>query len=175
MSGHSKWTQIKHRKAATDKKRGQLFSKLSKLVSLAARKSANLENNIELKHAVDRAKSMDMPIDNINRAINKARDKSGSQLDKLVIEAIGPGNVALRIKAITDNKNRTVSELKKILGDHGAKMVSPGSISWMFNQSVTIENQTIGEEIDELCEAIDDHGDVEDIISNLKERLVISD
>ena len=169
MSGHNKWNQIKHKKTLTDKKKGQLFSKLSKLISLAARKGVNPETNIELRNSIEKAKSMSMPIDSINKALNKAQDKSGSQLEELIIEAIGPGNVALRVRAITDNRNRTISEVKKILGDHNAKMVPPRSILWMFNQSVTIDDQATREKIDKLCEAIDDYDDTEDIVSNLKE------
>src|SRR3989344_3830194 len=159
MSGHNKWNQIKHKKALTDKKKGQFFSKLSKLISLAARKGVNPETNVELRNAVERAKSMSMPIDSIDRALNKARDKSGRQLEELVIEAVGPENVALRIRAITDNKNRTISEVKKILGDHNAKMVPPGSISWMFTQPVSV-NETNLVEINNLLEALDDSDNV---------------
>src|SRR3989338_41061 len=123
MSGHSKWSQIKHQKALTDKKKGQLFSKTSKLISLAARKGTSPENNLELKNAIEKARAMNMPNDNIQRAIKKVSDKSEAQLEELSIEAIGPGGIALRIKAITDNKNRTISEIKNILNDHASKMV----------------------------------------------------
>ena len=108
MSGHSRWSQIKHKKGANDKKRAQLFSKLSKLISLAARKGANPETNMELKNAIEQARSFDVPNDNIERAIKKASDKSATQLEELSIEAIGPGGIALKIKAITDHSNRTI-------------------------------------------------------------------
>ena len=167
MSGHSKWSQIKHKKGITDKKRGQLFSKLSKLISLAARKGINPETNLELKNAVEHARSFNMPNDNIDRAIKKVSDKSAVQLEELSIEAIGPGNIALRIKAITDSRNRTIAEIKSILADNHSKMVPPGSISWMFNQPVTINNPDIQTQIDNLFEALDDHDDVDDVVSNL--------
>src|SRR3989344_7225026 len=168
MSGHSKWSQIKHQKAITDKKKGQLFSKLSKLISLAAKKSANPQSNLELKSAIDNAKSYNIPNDNIERAIKKVSDKSAAQLEELFIEAIGPGGIALKIKAITDSRNRTIAEIKNILNDHSSKMVPPGSISWMFNQSVTIEDPDIHAQIDKLFEALDDNNDVEDVTSNLQ-------
>ncbi|MDP3696762.1 MAG: YebC/PmpR family DNA-binding transcriptional regulator [Candidatus Taylorbacteria bacterium] len=169
MSGHSRWSQIKHKKGLTDKKRGQLFSKLSKLISLAARKGTNPENNLELKNAVEKARAMNMPNDNIRRAIKKVSDKSGAQLEELSIEAIGPGGIALKIKAITDNRNRTIAEIKNILADNSSKMVQPGSISWMFNQSVSITDAGIQTKIDKLLEVLDDNDDVEDVTSNLQE------
>src|SRR3990167_2726011 len=127
MSGHSKWSQIKHCKALTDKKRGQLFSKASKLISLAAKKGINPETNLELKNAIEKARSLNMPNDNIQRAIGRVADKS-VQLEELSIEAIGPGNIALKIKAVTDSHNRTISEIKKILVDNNSKVVPPDSI-----------------------------------------------
>lgn len=168
MSGHSKWSQIKHKKGITDKKKGQLFSKLSKLISLAARNGVNPATNTELKNAIDKAREINMPNDNVQRAINKIADKS-VHLEELIIEALGPGGVALKIKAITNNRNRTISEIKTILGNNKSKMVNPGSISWMFNQSISINDSEENKQIDVLFEALDNNDDVEDITSNLKD------
>ena len=168
MSGHSRWSQIKHKKGANDKKRAQLFSKLSKLISLAARKGANPETNMELKNAIEQARSFDVPNDNIERAIKKASDKSATQLEELSIEAIGPGGIALKIKAITDNRNRTIVEIKHILSENNSKLVPPGTISWMFNQKVSITDLETQNRIDKLFEALDDQNDVENVESNLK-------
>ena len=168
MSGHSRWSQIKHQKAITDKKKGQLFSKLTKLIYLAAKKGINPETNLELKSATEKARSVNMPNENIQRALNKISDKS-VQLEELTIEAIGPGGIALRIKAITDSHNRTISELKKILSDHNSKMVPPGSISWIFQQSAHIADPAVNKALDELFEVLDDHDDVEDVESNIQE------
>jgi|SRR3989344_4741896 len=168
MSGHSKWSQIKHKKGITDKKRGQLFSKLSKIISLAAKKGVHPQSNLELKNAIDNAKSYDMPNDNIERAIKKVSDKSANQLEELSIEAIGPGGIALRIKVITDSHNRTISEIKNILSDHSSKMVPPGSIAWMFSQPKVTGDESIQDEITKLFEALDDNDDVEDVSSNLE-------
>jgi|SRR3989344_619298 len=175
MSGHSKWSQIKGKKELTDKKKAQLFSRISKLITIAARKGTDPKANPALAQMIEKAKSMNMPNDNIERAIKKVSDKSQNQPEEIVIEAIGPGGVPLRIKVITDNKNRTIPEIRKILGDHASKLVPPGSISWMFN-SPTGEAGMPTSEIDEdsqkkldaLFEALDEHDDVEDVESNLQ-------
>jgi len=167
MSGHSRWSQIKHKKSLTDQKRGQMFSKLSKNITLASRKGADPKNNIALANAIEQARRVNMPNDNIERAIKKASEKDGAQLEEIVVEAIGLGGVALRIKGVTDNKNRTISEIKKILSSHEAKMVQPGSIGWMFNTPVQIEEQ-IQQKLDGLFDALDNNEDVEDVITNLE-------
>ena len=169
MSGHSKWSQIKHKKAETDKKKGQLFSKLSKLISLAAKKGIDPGSNIDLKNSIDQARSFNMPLDNIERAIKHIADKSWVQLEELYIEALGPGGVALKIKAITDNRNRTIAEIKKILNDFNSKLVPPGSISWMFNRPSPSIDKTAQQELDKLFETLDNNDDVEDISSNFQE------
>lgn len=166
MSGHSKWAQIRHKKGANDQKRGQLFSKLSKAITLAARNGADLRSNSALANAIEQARAMNMPKDNIDRAIKKVSDKSATQLQEVLIEAIGPGGSALRIKAVTDNSNRTISEIRKILGEHGAKMVQPGSISWMFSSPIGLD-EAGQKQVESLLEALDDQDDVDDVTSNI--------
>lgn len=169
MSGHSKWSQIKHKKGITDKKKSQVFSKLSKLITLAARAGADPKTNIELSRAIEHARSFNMPSDNIERAVKKVSDKNQAQLEELSVEAMGPNGIALRIKAITDNRNRTLSEIKKTLSDFEIKMVQPGSIKWLFDQPpISIEDPYLQSQIDKLFEVLDDQDDVDDIISNLK-------
>lgn len=170
MSGHSKWSQIKHKKALTDKKRGQVFSKLSRLITLAAKKGADPKSNPSLTQAIENAKGMNMPNENIERAIKKVSDKNQSQLEELFIEALGPGGVALKIKAITDNRNRTMAEIKKILTENNSKLVQPGSLNWMFNQPLTLSDTPAQEEMGKLFEALDDQDEVEDVESNLAEK-----
>lgn len=167
MSGHSKWAQIRHKKGLTDKKRGQLFSKLSKAITIAARNGTDPKTNIALANAIDQARSMNMPNDNIERAIKKISEKDSAQLEEIIVEAIGPGGVALRIKGVTDNKNRTISEIKKILSDHNAKMVQPGSISWMFNSPVQV-NEQAHQELNILFDALDNNDDVNDVDLNIQ-------
>jgi len=168
MSGHSKWSQIKHKKALSDKKRGQIFSKLARLITLAAKKGADPKANPTLAQIIDQARAANMPGDNIERAIKKVSDKDQAQLEELVIEALGPGGVALKIRAITDNRNRTMAEIKKILSDNESKMVQPGSLSWMFGQRISV-NPVTQVKIDKLFEALDDQDEVEDVSSNLSD------
>ena len=167
MSGHSKWSQIRHKKALTDEKRGQIFSKLAKMITVAAKDGNNPETNSKLKTAIEKARAANMPKENIDKAIKKISDKNQVQLEELLIEALGPGGIALRIKAITDNRNRTLAEIKKIMTDYGSKIVPPGSLSWMFNQPVSLADPANQEKLDRLLEALDEQDDVEDVNSNL--------
>ena len=169
MSGHNKWSSIKHKKALTDKKKGQIFSKLSRLITLAAKKGADPKSNPFLAQTIENAKALNMPNENIERAIKKVSDKNQTQLEELSVEALGPGGVALKIRAITDNRNRTMAEIKKILGENGSKMVQPRELTWMFNQPLILNDASTQKQIEKLLEALDDQDEVEDVISNLKE------
>ena len=169
MSGHSKWSQIKHKKSLTDKKRGQVFSKLSRLITLAAKKGTDPKSNVSLAQAIEQAKASNMPNDNIERAIHKVNDKKDVQLEELTIEALGPGGIALKIKVITDSRNRTLAEIRTILSEHGSKMVQPGSIQWMFNlPPVVISEADTMTQLEKLFESLDDQDEVEDVSSNLQ-------
>jgi YebC/PmpR family DNA-binding regulatory protein len=169
MSGHSKWSQIKHKKGITDAKKGKIFSRLSKLITIAARKGTDPKGNVSLSQAIERAREANMPLDNIQRAIKKISEKGTEQLEELSIEAIGPGGVALKIKAITDSRNRTIAEIKKILSENNSKMVPPGSITWMFGQPMAQPEQSVQNQIDRLFNSLDEQDDVEDVESNLQE------
>ena len=168
MSGHNKWSQIQHKKGITDQKRGQLFSKLSKRITLAAKKDIDPKTNTALANAIENAKTMNMPNENIERAIKKVSDKNQVQLEELSIEALGPGGIALKIKAITDNRNRTMAEIKKILSEHASKLVQPGSLAWMFGNPPTLNDTSVQEQVGKLFEALDDQDEVEDVTSNLE-------
>ena len=175
MAGHSKWSQIKHKKAATDAKRSQIFSKMARLISLAARKGDNPETNSELRSAIERAKEVNMPKDAIERAIKKGAGKiEGAQLESVCYEAYGPGGVAIVIEGITDNKNRTTAEIKHILSKHGAKLGESGSALWAFEKAekgweakhkVEISEED-AEKLDRLLEELDDHDDVQELYTN---------
>ena len=176
MSGHNRWQQIRHKKTDIDQKRGQIFSKLSKLISIAARKGTNPESNIELKNAIERARFLNMPSENIERAVKKVSDKEVSQLEMLHIELVGPKGSAFVIRVISDNKNRTISELKSIFKKHGFKMVQPGALAWMFKKDngdfipknpVKTGDEDLKLKVKNLLEQIDDHNDVEEIYTNL--------
>ncbi len=135
MSGHSKWSTIKHKKAAMDAKRSQLFSKMAGLIAICARDGADPNFNPKLKMAIDRAKQINMPIANIERAIKRGSGPGeDSNLEELLIEAYGPRGKAILIKAITDNKNRTIAEIKNILNKNGGKMAEGGAVKWLFEE-----------------------------------------
>lgn len=167
MSGHSRWSQIKRKKDIADQKRGRIFSKLSKDITFAARKGTDIKTNVALANAIEQAKSANMPNENIERAIKNVSEKDSAQLEEIVVEGIGPNGVALRIKGTTDNKNRAVAEIKKIFLDHEVKIVNPGSISWMFNNPVQVNEQT-QKKFNELFDALDDNDNVRNITSNLQ-------
>lgn len=175
MSGHSKWSQIKHQKGAEDAKKSQIFSKLARVISVAARKGENPDMNSELRTAIDKAKSVNMPLDNIERAVKKGSGKGEeAQLESARYEAYGPGGSAIIIEAITDSKNRTFAELKHLLSLHGAKLGEPGSVLWAFENKngkfkpkITINlSETGAQLLDKLLEALDDHDDVQEIYTN---------
>lgn len=175
MSGHSKWSQIKHQKGAADAKKSQVFSKMARVISVAARKGENPDMNSELRMAIEKAKSINMPLDNIERAIKRGGGKAeGAQLESVRYEAYGPGGTAIIIEVITDSKNRSFAEIKHLLSFHGAKLGEPGSVLWAFE---TINNkfqpkQTIqlSEEnknsLNKLIEVLDNHDDVQEIYTN---------
>ena len=134
MAGHSKWAQIKHKKAATDAERGRQFGKLSRDITIAARAGGgNPVGNPRLRSAVDRARAAGMPKDNILRAISRSRDAGGA-LAEFLIEALAPNDVMLIIEGETDNKNRLLAELKQILAAAGARLTDPGAVMWNFSK-----------------------------------------
>ncbi len=136
MSGHSHWSSIKHQKGAADAKRGKVFSKLSRQIEIATKEGGkDPEANSKLKIAIDQAKSFNMPKDNIERAIKRGvGELEGEKIEPFVFEAVGPGNSAIIIEGITDNRNRSVSEIKQILSSKNAKMASEGSLRWLFEK-----------------------------------------
>jgi len=135
MSGHSKWATIKHKKAATDAKRGQLFTKLIKEITIAARSGGNPDTNPRLRVAIERAKEASMPADNIERAIKKGTGElEGVSYEDIMLEGYGPGGVAIYVEGVSDNKNRTTSEVRTIFTKKGGNMAGAGSVSWMFEK-----------------------------------------
>ncbi len=135
MSGHNKWSQIKHKKAATDGERSRLFSKYSKLITMESRLANGNILSPSLAGAIERAKRDGMPKDNIERAIAKGTGSDDTALVSVLFEAFGPGGVAVLITAVTDNNNRTSQELKHIFTKHGLALGAPGSAAWAFNKT----------------------------------------
>jgi YebC/PmpR family DNA-binding regulatory protein len=136
MSGHSKWASIKHKKGALDAKRGRMFTKVIKEITIAARMGGgDTEGNPRLRKAVSDAKELNMPADNIKRAIQKGTGElEGGQLEELQYEGYGPSGVAMIVEAVTDNRNRTVSEIRHVFSKNGGNMGESGSVAWMFSK-----------------------------------------
>lgn len=153
MSGHSKWSTIKHKKAINDAKRANVFTKYAKIVEVAARNGGNPEMNFILRMAIDKARSINMPKDNIERAIKRGtgESKDGVILEEITYEGYGPGQVALLIQCVTDNKNRTLSDIKTILKKNKGKFVEGGGISWQFeNRGLIIIEEVTEEKLEDL-------------------------
>ena len=137
MSGHSKWSSIKHKKGAADAKRGKLFSKLSRAIIVAAREGGpDPAGNLALQNAIEKARSYSMPKDNIERAIAKGSgsDTEGSSFDTVVYEGYGPEGVAVLVEALTDNRNRTASEVRHAFSKHGGNLGTTGAVAWQFER-----------------------------------------
>ena len=147
MAGHSKWANIKHRKGAQDQKRGKIFTKLIKEITIASRiAGGDLDSNPRLRKAVSNAKSNNVPAGNIERAIKKGiGDLDGIAFDEITYEGYGPNGVAIIIEVITDNKNRSVAELRHIFTKFGGSLGETGSVSWMFEKKgqIILENKSI--------------------------------
>jgi YebC/PmpR family DNA-binding regulatory protein len=135
MSGHSKWATIKHKKGALDAKRGKIFTRLIKEITIAAKQGGDPEKNPRLRTAVAAAKAENMPSDNIKRAIQRGTGElPGVSYEEITYEGYGPGGVALLVDVTTDNKNRTVSEIRHMFGKHGGNLGEAGSVAWMFHK-----------------------------------------
>ncbi|MEN3007531.1 YebC/PmpR family DNA-binding transcriptional regulator [Pseudothermotoga sp.] len=141
MSGHNKWANIKHRKMAQDAKRSQLFTKLIRELIVAAREGGgNPDTNPRLRAAIERAKEASMPKENIERAIKRGTGEiEGAEFQEIIYEAYAPGGVALYIRALTDNKNRTAQELRHVLSRHGGSLAEPGSVGWVFERKGIVQ------------------------------------
>lgn len=167
MSGHSHSKKIAHAKAATDAQRSSVFSKLAKEISIAARDGTDPATNSRLRVAMERARSFNMPKDNVERAMKRATGEGGQtvQLEEMLLEAYGPGGIAILISLITDNKNRTLGEVKQILQAFQGKLVEGGAVRWMFEQKGAITINPKSEKKEELELAVIEAG-AEDIFWN---------
>ena len=187
MSGHSKWANIQHRKGRQDKKRGKLFSKLIREVTVAAKYGADPSANPRLRAAIDKAKSQSMPKENIDRAISRGSgEEEGFNFEEVTYEGYGPGGAAILIECMTDNRNRTVAEVRHALSKFGGNLGSDGSVSYLFEKvglmtltAVNNRNQTMEIAIDAGAEDIESNedGSIEIITNptdflNVKESLV---
>lgn len=182
MSGHNKYSQIKHRKEAQDSKKSIVFSKLLAAISVAAKQNPKPDANPRLRSAIEKARENNVPLENIERAISKASEQK--DLQEILIEAYGPEGVGILIEAITNNSNRTVSEIRHLLDENGAKMANQGSVQWSFEQIADERglnadsrgkwrpkftqqiSETGKQKLQELVDIIEENGDVQHVITN---------
>lgn len=166
MSGHSKWSSIKHKKGAADKKRGAMFTKLARAIQIAARDGADPKGNAALALAIQKAKDQSMPKDNIERAIAKGAglDKDAAQIEEVLYEGYGPAGVALLIHCYTDNRNRTGADVRSILSKNGGSLGEPGSVAYVFDKKGVVIVEASAASEDDLMIAID--AGAEDIIED---------
>ena len=175
MSGHSKWATIKHKKAALDSKRGKVFTRVIKEIMIAARGGGgDPDANPRLRTAILAAKAVSMPNDNIQRAVKRGTGElEGGQIDEISYEGYGPGGAAIIVQIATDNKNRTVSEIRHIFSKNGGNMGEQGSVAWMFERKsqIIIEKEKAGEDdltnlvLESGADDLRDHGDSWEIVS----------
>jgi len=175
MSGHNKWSQIKHRKGAQDAKKSAAFSKVLPAISIAAKQDPSPETNPRLRSLIEKARELGVPNENITRAITRSKDEK--DLKEVVFEFIGPEGVAILVEGITDNSNRTLQQLRTLSTEVGCKPADPGSLLWAFTitsgpgrdvtpkfpQEVSVEAR---EQLRAACAAFEDHEDVQRVITN---------
>ncbi len=199
MSGHSKWATTKRKKAVIDSKRSKVFTKVAKLITIAARdgKSGDPNSNPSLRMAIENARAVSMPKDNIDRAIKRGigGEDGGNRIEEITYEAYAPGGVALLIECLTDNKNRALGEIKAILNKSGGSTASTGSVSYLFNKVGQIiidesKNEKKGEELElvimesaaldfsceeDFCIVTTDFADLMEVAAKLKEMEIVID
>lgn len=161
MSGHSKWSTIKRKKAVTDAKRGAVFTRLAREIAIAAREGGgNPDTNFTLRLAIDKARAENMPSDNIERAVKRGtgEDKDGASLDQVTYEGFGPHGVAMIVEAVTDNRNRTVSDIRHLFSRYGGTLGESGSVSWQFDRVAFFAFNAGGKTEEELFELVVEAG-----------------
>src|SRR5712691_9122243 len=160
MSGHSHWATIKHKKGAADAKRGKMFSKLSRAIIIAARHGGgDPEMNLKLRYAIDKARAVSMPKDNIERAVKRGTGElEGLTLEEITYEGYGPGGVAILVEVLTDNRNRTTGEIRKIFERSGGKMGSAGSVAYLFERKGVFHVDSAATDEDTLMGLVLDAG-----------------
>jgi YebC/PmpR family DNA-binding regulatory protein len=150
MSGHSHWAGIKYKKAAADAKRGKIWSKIARMIIVAAKSGGGDPSaNLTLRYAIDKAKAANMPKDTIEKAIKKGTgDVEGVTIEEVLYEGYGPGGVAIMVEALTDNRNRTTPEIKRVFERHGCSLGASGCVNWMFSKKglITVNTASAGEE-----------------------------
>ncbi len=171
MAGHSKWAQIKRQKGVNDAKRGALFTRLGNMIAIAARGGTDPATNATLAIAIEKAKSFNMPMSNIERSIQRVKDKSAEQVEEVLYEGYGPGGVAILVECATDNKNRTYPEVRHAFSKHGGNIAEANSVAFQFNRKGVITVKSSG---DEAMLAVLDAG-AEDAVEQDGDMIVYTD
>lgn len=177
MSGHNKWSKIKHKKAASDAAKSKIYSKLVKLIQVESKAAGGDTTSPGLRTAIDKAKAENMPKDTIDRAVKKGASNDTAAMESVTYEVYGPGGCALIIEGLTDNKNRTAAEVKHILTKNGLQLATPGSATWAFEktadgwnaQTTTQISPEDGEKLEKILELLDENDDVQDVYTNADE------
>lgn len=174
MSGHNKFSKIKHQKAANDAKKSKVFGKLVRFITVEAKKAGGNLRSPGLSLAIEKAKKENMPNDTIERAIKKATTDNSAAMENITYESYGPGGVAILIEALTDNRNKAAQEVKAILARHGSELASPGSASWAFTKgaegivastTIPLEDADI-EKLQLLVEELEENDEVQEVFTN---------
>lgn len=174
MAGHNKWTQIKHKKAATDSKRSKIFGKFSRLITIESKKAHGDISSPTLRVVIERAQKENMTADAIDRAVIKGMGSDAGSMEPVLFEAYGPGGCALLMDGLTDNKNRTVAEIKHILSKRGLSLAGQGAAVWAFMRinegyepTTTVPlSEEDGHILSEILEDLDEHDDIQEVYTN---------
>jgi len=174
MAGHNKWSKIKHKKAVTDAAKSKVFGKMARLIAMESKKANGDVTAPGLRSAIDAARAVNMPKENIERAIAKGTASDTEQLDSVLYEMYGPGGCAILISLVTDNRNRTAAEIRHLLSKLGYELATPGSALWAFTKTAdgyeahtTVNiSESDGEALETLMEALDEHDDVQNVYTN---------
>ena len=180
MSGHSKWSTIKREKGAKDAARGAVFTKIGNLIAMSARSGTDPDTNFSLRLAIDKAKAANMPSANIQRAIDRVKDKSAAQMTEVLYEGYGPGGVAILAEVTTDNLNRTYPEVRLAFSKHGGNIAEKGSVAFQFDHKGMIRVKGVGDDImlqalDAGAEDVQDEDDESVIYTEAKELAKVRD
>lgn len=174
MSGHNKFSKIKHQKAANDAKKSKIFGKLVRFITVEAKKAGGNLKSPGLALAIEKAKKENMPNDTIDRAIKKATTDNSAAMENILYESYGPGGVAILIEVLTDNRNKAAQEVKAVLARHGSELAAVGSATWAFtkthegwkaNSTMSLEDEDITK-LTELVEALEENDEVQDVYTN---------
>ena len=174
MAGHNKWSKIKHKKAATDAAKSKVFGKMARLIAVESKKAGGDTAAPGLRAAIEAARSVNMPKDNIERAIAKGTSAETAALESILYEMYGPGGTAVLISILTDNRNRSAAEIRHLLSKLGYELATPGSAAWAFTKTdggyeahTTVEiSEADGAKLEQLMEALDEHDDVQNVYTN---------